>query len=53
MKKRLTQNIIPVMIIPAQDDLNSNIMTDYKSLCSTSTAYKHGEGKFGGGVEVR
>jgi hypothetical protein len=31
----------------------SNIIIDYKSLCSTSTAYQHGEGKFEGGVEVR
>jgi hypothetical protein len=41
------------MIIPAQDGVSSNIMIDFKSLCSTSTAYQHGEGKFGGGVEVR
>jgi hypothetical protein len=53
MKKRLTQNILPDMIIPAQGGVTSNIVVDYKSLCSTSTAYQHGEGKFGGGVEVR
>jgi hypothetical protein len=52
-RKRLTQNFIPDMIIKAQDSATNNIMLDYKSLCSTSTAYKHGEGKFGGGVEVR
>jgi hypothetical protein len=52
-KKRLTQNILPDMIIRAQDGVTSNIMIDFKSLCSTSTAYQHGGGKFGGGVEVR
>jgi hypothetical protein len=52
-KKRQTQNIPPDMIIRAQDGVTKNIMIDFKSLCSTSTAYQHGEGKFGGGVEVR
>jgi hypothetical protein len=52
-KKRLTQNILPGMIIPAQEGVTSNIMIDFKSLCSTCTAYQHGKGKFGGGVEVR
>jgi hypothetical protein len=52
-KKRLTQNIFPDMIIAAQDGVTNNIMIDFKSLYSTSTAYQHGEGKFGGGVEVR
>jgi hypothetical protein len=28
-------------------------MLDFKSLCSTSSAYKHADGMFGGGVEVR
>jgi hypothetical protein len=51
--KRLTQNILPDMIIRAQNGVTSNIMVDFKFLCSTSTAYQHGEGKFGGGVEVR
>jgi hypothetical protein len=52
-KKRSTQNILLDMIIRAQDGVTSNIMIDLKSLYSTSTAYQHGEGKFGGGVEVR
>jgi hypothetical protein len=51
MKQRLTQHIIPDMIIKEQYGVTSNIMIDFKSLCSTSTAYKNGEGKFGGGVE--
>jgi hypothetical protein len=51
-KKRLTQNILPDMIITAQDGVTTIIMIDFKSLCSTSTVYQHGEGKFGGGVEV-
>jgi hypothetical protein len=41
------------MIITAQDGATNNIMIDFKSLCSTSSAYQHGKGKFGGGVEVR
>jgi hypothetical protein len=41
------------MIINAQDSVTNNIMLDFKSLCSTSNAYQHGEGKLGGGVEVR
>jgi hypothetical protein len=53
LKKRLTQNIISDMIINAQEGLTSNIMLDFKSLCSISNAYKHAEGKFGGGAEVR
>jgi hypothetical protein len=53
LKKRLTRNILPDMVIPAQDGVASNIMIYYKFLCSTSTAYQHREGKFGGGVEVR
>jgi hypothetical protein len=40
------------MIINAQDGAANYIMLDLKSLCSTSTALKHAEGKFGGGVEV-
>jgi hypothetical protein len=28
-------------------------MLDFKSLCSTSSAYTHAEGKFGIGAEVR
>jgi hypothetical protein len=51
-KKRSTQNILPDMIIRAQDGVTSNIMIDFKSFCSTSTAYHDGDGKFGGGVEV-
>jgi hypothetical protein len=51
-KKRLTQNILPDMIITAQDGVTTIIMIDFKSLCSTSTVHNHGEGKFGGGVEV-
>jgi hypothetical protein len=51
-KKRLTQTVLLDMIIPAQNGVTSNIMIDLASLCSTSTAYQHGEGKFGGGVEV-
>jgi hypothetical protein len=42
MKKRLTQNIIPDMIINAQEDLTNNVMIDFKSLCSTSNSYIHG-----------
>jgi hypothetical protein len=38
-KKRLTQNILPDMIITAQNGVTNNIMIDFKSLCSTSTAY--------------
>jgi hypothetical protein len=45
-KKRLTQNILPDMIITAQDGVTKNIMIDFKFLCSTSTANQHGEGKF-------
>jgi hypothetical protein len=45
LKKRLTQNIIPGMIIKAQDGVTNSIMIDFKSLCSKSTAYQHGEGK--------
>jgi hypothetical protein len=41
------------MIINAQVGVTSNIMIDYKSLCSTSNAYKNAEDKFGGSVEVR
>jgi hypothetical protein len=41
------------MIIRAQDGVISKIVIDLKSLCSTSTAYQHRKGKFGGGVEVR
>jgi hypothetical protein len=52
-KKRLTQNILPDIIIRAQDGVTNNIMIDFKFLCSTSTAHQHGEGKFEGGVEVR
>jgi hypothetical protein len=52
-EKRLTQHILPDIFINAQDGVTSNIMIDFKSLCSTSTAYQHGEGKLGGGVEVR
>jgi vesicle coat complex subunit len=52
LKKLLTQNIIPDMIINAQDSLTNNIILDFKSLCSTSTKYKQAEGKFGGGVRA-
>jgi hypothetical protein len=52
-KKRLTQNIFPDMIIRAKEGVTYNIITKCKFLCSTSTAYQHGEGKFGGGLEVR
>jgi hypothetical protein len=52
-KKRLTQNILPDMIIRAQDGITNSIMIDLKSLYLTSTAYQHGEGKFGGVLEVR
>jgi hypothetical protein len=45
-KKRQTENIIPDMIINAQDGVLSNIVLDFKSLFSTSIAYKHAEGKF-------
>jgi hypothetical protein len=51
-KKRLTQNILPDMIITAQDGETNDIMIDFKSLCSTSTAYHHGDGKCVRGVEV-
>jgi hypothetical protein len=53
MKKRLTKNILSDMIFRAQNSVTSNIMIDFKSLCSTSLALQLGEGKFGGGVEVR
>jgi hypothetical protein len=53
LKKRLIQNIIRDMITNAQDGVTSSIMLDFKSLCFTSNAYKHAEGKFGGGAEVR
>jgi hypothetical protein len=39
------------MIIRAQDGVTNNIMINFKSLCSTSTSYQHGEGKYLGGVE--
>jgi hypothetical protein len=52
-KKGLTQNILPDTMIREQNGVTSNIMIDFKFLCSTSTAYQHGEGKFGGGVEIR
>jgi hypothetical protein len=51
-KKGLTQNILPDMIIREQEGKTSNIMIDFKYLCSTSAAYQHGEDKFGGGEEV-
>jgi DNA polymerase II small subunit/DNA polymerase delta subunit B len=35
LKKLLTQNILPDMIINAQGGLTSSIVLDYKSLCST------------------
>jgi hypothetical protein len=49
----LTQNILPDLIIDAQDSVTKNIIFDFKSLCSTNKLYKHVEGKFGEGVEVR
>jgi hypothetical protein len=53
LKKRLTQNNIQYMIIKEQDGVKNKIMLDFKFLCSRSSAYKHAEGTFGGGVEVR
>jgi hypothetical protein len=32
LKKRLTRNILPDMIIKAQDGVTNNIMIDFKSL---------------------
>jgi hypothetical protein len=53
LKKRLTQNILPDIIIRAQGGVTSNFMIDFTSFCSTSTADHHREGKLGKGVEVR
>jgi hypothetical protein len=50
LKKRLTQNILRGMIIKAHDGVTSNIMLDFKSICSTSNKYEHEEGKFTGGA---
>jgi hypothetical protein len=52
-KKRLTHNIVPDMIIRAHGGATSNIMLDFNFLFSTSNSYKHAEGKFGGGAELR
>jgi hypothetical protein len=38
-KKRSTQHILPDMIIKAHHGVNSNIMLNFESLCSTGTAY--------------
>jgi hypothetical protein len=51
-KKRLTQHIIPDMIIKAKDGVTNNIMLDFKSICSTSSVYQHAEGKYGVGAGV-
>jgi hypothetical protein len=53
LKKQLTQNTLQDMIINAQDSATNSIMLDFKSLCSKRNAYKHAEGRLGGGVEVR
>jgi hypothetical protein len=53
LKILLIHYILPDMIITTQNRVTNNTMLDLKSLCSTSSAYKHAEGKFGGGVEVR
>jgi hypothetical protein len=41
------------MIINVQDNGTYNIMLDVKSHRSTSSSYKHSEGNFRGGVEIR
>jgi hypothetical protein len=53
LTKRFTQNILPNMIIKAQDGLTNNIILDFKSFCSTSNSYKHAVDKFKEGLEVR
>jgi hypothetical protein len=45
LKKRLTQNILPDTIINAQDSGANSTILDFKSLCSTTSAYQHAEGK--------
>jgi hypothetical protein len=52
MKKLLTQNVLPDMIINAQDSGASSKMLDFKSLCTARNSYRHSDGKFGGGMEV-